>query len=307
MVAFTDSIEYARRLLPAAKYWERCSIAELEPEVGSLLTCLQPDAEWLRSDYVAAAARRVVLVEMAPDSQFDRLRSAAGNEMLPRGDTCCLAGSGVSFHGHRGRGWVALPGNLHVSVALAPCRSIPHLGAVCMALPAVATARAIEAIMPAAKAVGIKWVNDVVIENSKVAGVIAHTRATGDRVDQVILGIGLNVEATPELHRCPFVPRAGSLREHDRRVTQAEVLSCLLDHLREEYQALLSQGPQPLLSAYRERSIVIGKQVELHPDGTTAVAPIAGRVSGIGDDLELILEGRSAPVARGRLRFCPPE
>jgi biotin-[acetyl-CoA-carboxylase] ligase BirA-like protein len=306
VVAFADSIEYARRLLPAAEPWSRCSTDALEPDVRGLLARLQPNGTWFRSDRATAGFSRIVLVEVAPESQFDALQHLASSDRLPTGDTLCLAGSGRSFHGRRNRTWTAVPGNLHVSMVLAPGRSVSHHGAACLALPAVATARAIETVVSTVNTVGVKWVNDLVIEDAKVAGSIAHTRAMGDCVEHVVLGIGLNVEATPQLERSSFVPRAGSLREHDHKVTQAEVLHSLLDCLAVEYQALLRKGPGPLLAAYRQRSIVIGRQVEVHPDSSSAGEPIVGRVVAISDDLELILDGRSVPVSRGRLRFYPP-
>jgi len=305
MVAFADSVEYARRLLPLAE-WRACSRDELEPEVQVVLERLQPGGHWLCSEWQPAGFARIVLVESAPSSQFDVLRELSGRDQLPAGGTLCVAGSGAAFHGHRQRAWVALPGNLHVSVVFTPECVVPHHGASFMALPAVAAASAIESALRVTKAVGIKWVNDVLIEGAKVAGVIAHTSAVGDRVARVVLGIGLNVEATPQIDRCPFVPRAGSLRQYDREVTQAEVFSCLLEHLAGEYQALLRRGPSPLLAAYRRRSVVIGRHVEVDSEGTAATAVVAGRVQSIGDDLELILEERSAPVVRGRLRFRAP-
>ena len=307
MFVLTDCIDYARQALPAAT-WTPCSRAELTPAIRRLAERLGPRAHWQRSELDPGWFDRVILIGEAAESQFDILRDRAGSGELPAGSTVCLAGSGRGFHGHRGRNWTATAGNLHVSVALEPRRIISHFGAVFMALPAVAAALAIESAVPAAKPVGIKWVNDVVVGDAKIAGVIAHTRSSGMRVDHAVLGVGLNVETTPNIERSPFVPRAGSLRELDPRVKQDEVLGSLLHHLQALYQAVLAGDAGRVVSAYRDRSVVLRREVEIHPEThpeREEGSVIAGRVCAIGDDLELILEGRPVPVSRGRLLMAP--
>ena len=300
MFVLTDCIDYARQVFPAAVTWTPSSQAELTPATRRLTDRLGPRACWQQSELDVGGFDRVILVREASESQFDVLRDRAGSGELPSGSTVCLAGSGRGFHGHRGRSWTASAGNLHISVALEPRRVISHFGAVFMALPAVAAALAIESVVPAAKPVGIKWVNDVIVGEAKIAGVIAHTRSSGMRVDHAVLGVGLNVETTPTIERSPFVPRAGSLRELDPRVTQDEVLGSLLRHLDALYRAVIAEEADRVVSAYRDRSVVLGKDVEIHPDGEGG-SVLSGRVCAIGDDLELMLEGRTAPVTRGRL------
>jgi len=301
MFVLTDNVAYARVVLPTATTWQPLPGGDLDLSFRELVETLQPGAVWHQSEIDGPNFDRVILVDRSSRSQFDILRELATNSRLPPGDTLCLAGSGKDFHGHRGRNWTAVPGNLHVSVALAPHREIPHFGAVFMALPALAAARAIESAVPATRPVGIKWVNDVIVGTAKVAGVIAHTRSAGHRVDQAVLGIGLNVEAIPDVARSPFVPRAGALREVDPNVTQHQVLGALIESLGALYAETLSTGASSLLAAYRARSIVVGRSVEIHPDATERGEIITGRVRAIGNDLELLLDGRSAPVTRGRL------
>ncbi len=301
MFVLTDHVEYAREVLPGAATWQPSPIEQLDGQLRHLVETLQPGATWHRSELDEPNFDRAVLVDRASRSQFDALRDLAGKNELPPGNTFCLAGSGRDFHGHRGRHWTAIPGNLHVSVALAPQREIPHFGALFMALPALAAAHAIEAVVPTARPVTIKWVNDVLVGDAKVAGVIAHTRSSGHRVDQAVLGLGINVESVPDVERSPFVPRAGALREVDPKVTQHQVLTALVRELGAEYARALTKGTSSLLAEYRARSSVVGKHVEIHPEASDQGEIVAGRVQAIGSDLELILDGRSATVTRGRL------
>ena len=304
MVAFTDSVKFARELLPDCDVWVACRMANVGPIARHWLARLQPNGRWWRCETSPPGFDCLILVERASGSQFDVLRDAGSDIAVPC-SLCCLAGSGTSFHGHRMRAWTAVPGNLHLSALWYPRCAVAHPGATFMALPAVATARAIEAASKPTGTTMIKWVNDVIVDGAKVAGVIAHTEAESDQLARVVVGVGINVETQPQVERSPFVPRIGSLRETDPKVTQQQVLACWMREMADAYATVLTHGPSALLQGYRERSLVLGRQVSIHPE--TAGAVVAGRVVAIGNDLELFLDGRSDPITRGRLVLDSPE
>ena len=89
----------------------------------------------------------------------------------------------------------------------------------------------------------IKWPNDVRINGKKVCGILTEAKAEVDRVDYVILGIGINVNM--ELKDIPDSFRAGSttlkveLGKHIRRV------SFLQDFLFELEQQYIRFKTQP--------------------------------------------------------------
>ena len=58
-----------------------------------------------------------------------------------------------------------------------------------------------------------------------------------------------------------------------------------------------------LIDRYRERSVVVGKEVRVCVDDASSPSKTIaeGKVQNIGDNLELYLAGRDAPVTRGRL------
>ena len=140
MLVFADHLDFARTLLPSVSTWEPRRAATLQPPVRHLATRLQPDAAWHAGELAGPDFDRCLLVARSSHSQFDVLRDLATANRLPEGSTFCVAGSGLDFHGYRGRSWTAVAGNLHVSLVFAPGADIAHFGAVFMALPAVATA-----------------------------------------------------------------------------------------------------------------------------------------------------------------------
>ncbi len=220
--------------------------------------------------------------------------------------TFCLAGSGAKFHGLHGREWSSPPGNIYLAVCLRPNRAIEHYAPGFTILTAVSVIETIDTLTGMKGRAGSKWVNDIVIDGVKVCGVLAHTQTEGEIVSAAVLGIGLNVETTPEIPATPSVPKAGSLREltqNPEAVSQAKVLPVLIKRLTENYRNLLDSRYTDLLNIYRKRSIVTGREVEIYPDSPEDEDGdiISGKVTEIGENLELFLDGHKEPITKGRL------
>lgn len=248
------------------------------------------------------------VTSVALSSHFDLLIELSRKEAnLPHG-LICLAGSGKEFHGLRGRPWQALEGNIHLTVLFTPNRKIQHFQTGFPILAAVSIIETIDSLEGFKDKARIKWVNDVWINGGKVAGFLTHTMSIEDVVSEVIIGIGLNVEKKPDLPEDEFVPRAESLAN----LTSApsicridRVLALLLDRLLANYDLLLSNNYKPLLEIYRRRSLVTGRMVRVLTDSPEEKPEeiACGRVTSIGDHLELNISGYPSPITRGRLIF----
>jgi len=254
----------------------------------------------------------VFLSEFSPGSQYDQLIGLARTRHALPDRIASVAGSGLGFHGFKGRAWAAVPGNIHLSVHLAPERPVERFEVAFTVVAALSVVDAIDTIPALRGRAGIKWVNDILVEGAKVAGILAYTQARGDTFGSAILGIGLNVTSTPAVARTPFAPAVGCLRgfaedsgsgDATPSVRQGPMLGALLESLDRNYRALLSEGFRPLLERYRERSLVLGRDVTICTEEseleTTVLAE--GRVRALGEGLELYLEGIREPVRGGRL------
>jgi len=247
-----------------------------------------------------------VLVEHAARSQFDVVVGMLREGLAIPDGLLCLAGSGEGFHGQRGRAWAAVRGNLHLSIFLSPGRHLNDIAMGLTVLPAVSLVQTLDSIPGLRHRAGIRWVNDIVIDGSKLAGYLVHTQSSAGLVTGAVVGIGLNVEAVPPVQPTVFVPSVTSLRDHvsDRSVCSLpDVLRRLLRVLALNYEKLISGDGGELLEFYRERSVVVGRRVEVYPDreGRTIDRSAAGVVAAIGDRLELILAGGGRPVSGGRI------
>jgi biotin-[acetyl-CoA-carboxylase] ligase BirA-like protein len=256
---------------------------------------------------------RLILITESPASQFDLLQEHLGHCVRDVGPVACVALRGDCLHGLRGRAWSAGEGNLLLSVAIAPSASSMRYALSLTMLPAVAVVEAIDSLGCARTRPAIKWINDVLIEGAKVAGVLTGTQVLRGRLDLAVFGMGVNVAQVPRITPTPFVPRVTCL--HDVAIggppSLGEVLWALLDALAIRFRMLLNTGASGLFEAYRRLSLVIGRRVRLWDEDSVCgesprswpPARISGRVLNLCPDLSLRLDGQADPVCSGRLAF----
>lgn len=143
---------------------------------------------------------------------------------------------------------------------------------------AVSTVRAIRKVCGVET--GIKWVNDIYLENKKIAGILAESFSVRERFFTVI-GIGVNmytVEFPDELRA-----RAGSLMAE--KGSRSELAAAIT----EELINLIHGLPDKIfMQEYRKSSIVLGKEVTFTENGES----FFGFAESISDDgaLTVVLE-----------------
>ncbi|WP_432404901.1 biotin--[acetyl-CoA-carboxylase] ligase [Wukongibacter sp. M2B1] len=93
--------------------------------------------------------------------------------------------------GRLGRHWVSPPGtSIYMSMLLRPLIH-PNEAAKITEITAAAVANAIDNVT-GLKA-GIKWPNDIILDNKKVCGILTEMNAELNNINYVIVGIGVNV------------------------------------------------------------------------------------------------------------------
>jgi BirA family biotin operon repressor/biotin-[acetyl-CoA-carboxylase] ligase len=190
--------------------------------------------------------------------------------------------------GRLGRRWEAPPGTaLLCSILLRPAddRNIPELSLVA----AVGVAETIEETTDLEA--GIKWPNDVLLADQKVAGILAEGRGQA-----VVLGIGLNVnQSRAQLPVRPLYPAASLLLCDGRRRDRAPLLALLLHRLELAYERWAADCLDTLLPALARRDVLRGRRVE--------VGGVQGTAAGITASGELVLEtdGGRQQVASGEV------
>ncbi len=307
MIVYTDQPEYAENVLTDRLDWRGRDISGIGPNLLPFIQGLNPNGpHYVASQEIVGRWTQACIIHRASVSQFDLLVKMSQKSLAIPDRTLCLAGTGEDFHGQKGRPWAAVEGNLHLTLSFAPDQKIQHFHVGFPILAAVSLVESIETLKGLGGRSSIKWINDVLVDEAKVAGFIVHTSSLGESVTAAVLGIGLNVEKTPRVQRDAFVPRVASLRSFvpdPNEMTQKSVLRSLLLHLDQNYDQLLAGQYSRLLDTYREYSLVIGRKVKVlsdEPEGKEKEVA-TGRVSRIGENLELHLENTEKPVTKGRL------
>ena len=93
--------------------------------------------------------------------------------------------------GRRGHAWRSPAGGLYLSVLLRPQVPVPYF----VGLPAVCALGCLRALREASGLgrIGIKWPNDLVIDNRKLAGLLVEA-GSGESGAFAVLGVGVNLE-----------------------------------------------------------------------------------------------------------------
>ncbi len=105
----------------------------------------------------------------------------------------------TASRGRRGRPWVAPEGNFYGTLAL-PC-SDPTRASLRSFVAALALHDALRAVMGEGPKLALKWPNDVLLNNGKVAGILLESLTQGAQMWGVAVGIGVNLIAAPQMEQ----------------------------------------------------------------------------------------------------------
>lgn len=189
--------------------------------------------------------------------------------------TLVLAAAQTSGRGRNDRTWFSAPGlGIYASLIFRP-QNLPAPNAfgilASVALGAIEAVDAVDAAEPKAN-VGIKWPNDLVVGEKKLAGILSEVGTKGGNVDWCVVGIGLNVNHEASDFPNGLQSRATSLNVLcDRTFELQPILVEMVERTGVWYRTFLDQGMSTLLAAWRERSIILGREVRLETAGETYV------------------------------------
>ncbi|TDW69981.1 biotin--[acetyl-CoA-carboxylase] ligase [Kribbella pratensis] len=235
---------------------------------------VRPGALWTQIDVLAETpSTNAVVAAAAAGGQAEGLVVAAEYQSSGRG--------------RLGRTWTTPPRSaLLMSVLLRPvtveAARWPWLGL----LVPLAVAAAVRAVaeVPAQ----VKWPNDVLVEDRKLAGILLE-RIEGPAA---VVGIGLNVT----LRESEKPHEAATSLELEKATTtdRATVMAAVLRELASRYQSWVDADGDPgaVLPEYRELSATLGRTVRVElPDGTF----LEGTARDLADDGRLIVDSADGP------------
>jgi len=193
--------------------------------------------------------------------------------------------------GRLGRVWEATPGSaLLVSVLLRPSLGPDRIGLVTMAT-GLALADAVLEV--AGVTAGLKWPNDLVVHDRKLAGLLAEAELGPGVVRAVVVGVGCNLVAAAIPPELADIATACDV-EAGRPVDPDALLDAFLDAL-----GARLDDHTALVAAYRERSATLGRRVRVDVGGGRVVEGDAVAVGSTGTLVVRDDDGEEIPVSVG--------
>ena len=152
--------------------------------------------------------------------------------------------------------------------------------------------RAVQQVAPGLDS-AVKWPNDVWLEGRKLAGVLCEMRCEADRVHQLVVGMGINVNLRPPQMPAALAQSATSLAlAAGRDFSRAELLAALLNALEPLYERWANEGLRPFVEELEACSPLTGRTVAVNWGDERLV----GTVTGLAPSGALVLE--TAPGVR---------
>jgi BirA family biotin operon repressor/biotin-[acetyl-CoA-carboxylase] ligase len=186
-------------------------------------------------------------IESTMDAAFQ-----LGVEGAPEGTVVC-AESQTKGKGRLGRSWVSPKAKgIYMSVLLRPKLRPMDLTQLTL-LSAVALCETITKFweIPAR----IKWPNDILVNDKKLAGILTESSAEMDRVRFVTIGIGVNVNTA--VSQLP--PQSTSIKnETGQKVPRVMFFQEILRSLERWYMILGKEGFSPVIARWKQLSSTLG-------------------------------------------------
>lgn len=204
-------------------------------------------------------------------------------ENAPEG-TVIIAEEQVSGRGRMDRKWHSPKyTGVWMSIILRPNIPLPKAPQLTL-LAAVAIVQAIEDLTDLLPE--IKWPNDILIRGKKVTGILTELEAEADRINSIIIGIGMNVNQTKEDFPSELQEIATSLfLEKGEKVSRSDLIKAIFINLEKLYLLYLEEGFLPIKLLWEGYAISIGRKITAR----TLSNSIIGTAQGITDDGVLIM------------------
>jgi BirA family biotin operon repressor/biotin-[acetyl-CoA-carboxylase] ligase len=195
--------------------------------------------------------------------------------------------------GRRGRLWSSPPREgVYFSTILRPNLKPNQIVQIPL-IAGVAVCKAIRRVTPLEPR--IKWPNDITIGGKKVAGILAEMSCDMDRVDHIVLGIGVNVNT-----RCSLLPEptrgiATSLAERcGEYVSRVSLVQSILAEFDVLYTAFLASGFDALREEWKALDSTVGSWVKV----SDAEGEIKGKALDIDGEGFLLVRKENGNVKR---------
>ena len=173
------------------------------------------------------------------------------------GGTLIISEQQTKGKGRLGRVWKSKSGDgIWMSLIITP-KIEPYKAPF---LTLVAGASVVKALSNLGVEASIKWPNDIIVHNKKICGILTELSAEMERVNYVVIGIGINIKTIdfPDESK----EKATSLYKEGYKLSRVDIVRQFCIEFEKLYKGYILDGnKQDTLELCRKYSAIIGKQV----------------------------------------------
>ena len=134
----------------------------------------------------------------------------------------------------------------------------------------------------------IKWPNDITINNKKVAGILTELSTEVDKINYIVLGIGINTKTMKFSQEISEI--ATSLHKEGYEISRVDIVKAILEEFEKLYLQYVNENVRKeTLSICRKYSAIIGKDIYLIKEDEKELV----RCLDINDDGNLIVRNEN--------------
>ena len=175
--------------------------------------------------------------------------------------TIVVAEEQTTGHGRLTRGFYSpFAKGIWFSVILRP-KFFPMEAAKCTLLAAIGVCRGIRRL--GLTDAGIKWPNDILFHGKKLVGILTEMSASMEKIDYIIMGIGINTGMKKNEFPEDFREGATSFLNEGIDVSRKDLLAAILYELEKEYAIAQNAGFDKVLEDWKTLSVTIGQEVRV--------------------------------------------
>ncbi|MDE1853992.1 MAG: biotin--[acetyl-CoA-carboxylase] ligase [Thaumarchaeota archaeon] len=229
---------------------------------------------------------------------FEELDEVGSTQAIAKGlasmgaaeGTTVVAKSQSSGAGRLGRAWISPAGGLYMSFVLRPGNiPRPELITLVSAVAVVEGVKRATGLRPS-----IRWPNDVMVNGKKLAGVIADAQSFKQEVTQIIVGVGVNCNASVSELAALHGEGTSIEEELGKKVEVSELRHAILDSFSGLYDRW--KAAEDLRPVWQGQVATLGREVSIKLK--TEENPFACTAREIDADGNLVVsrEGEAATI-----------
>lgn len=189
--------------------------------------------------------------------------------------TVWVAESQTGGRGRQGRTWVSPRGeNLLFSVLLR-ISCVPARVPLIALVAGLAVRDAVARVLPD-RDVLVKWPNDVLVSDKKIAGVLVESSVMGTKVEHVVVGIGINVHTRNFPEEVASI--ATSVALEGGRAERSKLLEDVLRSLDHDVEHVVHRGLGLVHARLSKVDALLGRALDIEGGGVAEGIDLEGRL-----------------------------